>query len=101
MVTVTDDPELAALTREFETATGRTVEDFLRDELRRRVPPLECSPKPPTDKLFPGYNGMTDEQKNRYDMIMAFVDACNRQPIIDTRTADEIIGYGEDGLFVP
>ena len=99
MVTVTDDPELAALTREFEATTGRTVEDLLRDELRRRVPRLEPADVAPPPVSGSRYGEMNEEQRACYDGIMAMVDAYQRLPDrTPMLSEDEILGYGEDGL---
>ena len=43
-------------------------------------------------------NGLNSEQRKLVDDLMAIAKDCARLPILDPRSADEILGYDENGL---
>jgi antitoxin VapB len=74
-------PKADALAHELATATGEdidtAVERAIEERLARVPRVLPAASLPEIDALF---------------------DRIARMPVRDTRTADEIIGYGPDGL---
>jgi len=78
--------ETEKLARELARRRGQGITEVLTDVLRREV---ERERK----KLRP------DDIEARMRRIDAIVDELNRLPVLDDRSADEIIGYNEQGLF--
>jgi antitoxin VapB len=76
-----NSPETDALVRELATATGEDVETAVRRAVEER---LARVPR----KLD------TAQRK----AVAAIFDELRHLPVLDARTADEIVGYGADGL---
>jgi len=74
------DPETDRLARALAAATGETITDAIRNALRDRL---------------------EREQQRTAPSVAAQVrriqERIARLPVLDPRTADEIIGYGDDG----
>jgi len=77
-----DDPKAAALARELAERTGESVSDAvvhaLEHEIERNPPPRR-------------------ERASREELL-EIVKRMHELPILDYRTADELVGYDEDGL---
>lgn len=76
------NPEAERLARQLAEATGesitRAVTEALREQLLRKT-------------------GRKDTEALR-TQLQAIQERFNRRPVLDDRSADEIIGYDEDGL---
>jgi antitoxin VapB len=77
------DPEADRLARELAAITGESLTEVVIKALRERLRLV----KPDT---------RTEEQY--LADIRRIVEDYNRRPVVDDRTADEIIGYDERGL---
>jgi antitoxin VapB len=84
MLTVSHEAE--DLARQLAARSGKTPEDVITDAVRDRARLLGLADESPTDK----------------DAVIAAALAIVREyqtlPILDHRTADEIVGYDERGL---
>ena len=78
--------ETEKLARELARRRGQGITEVLTDVLRREV-------ERERRKLRPG------EIEARLRRVDAIVEELNRLPVLDDRSADEIIGYNEQGLF--
>jgi antitoxin VapB len=78
------DPEADRLARELAKATGQTLTDAITGALR--------------DKLRIVCGDRRTEEQFVAD-AMKIVERSAKRPVLDDRTADEIIGYDEKGLF--
>ena len=78
--------ETEKLARELARRRGQGITEVLTDVLRREV-------ERERRKLRP------NEIEARMRRIDAIVEELNRLPVLDDRSADEIIGYNEQGLF--
>jgi antitoxin VapB len=76
------NPEVEQLARKVSSLTGEPITEAIGKSLEERLERLERVRN--TEKL-----------RRDIDEILARVDAL---PELDTRTADEIIGYDENGL---
>ncbi|HEY9126570.1 MAG TPA: type II toxin-antitoxin system VapB family antitoxin [Acidobacteriaceae bacterium] len=79
------DAETDRLARELSAATGETITEAVRVALRERM-----------DRTS------TEAGKTRAARIAAIEEILDRvgaMPVLDDRSADEIIGYNEQGLF--
>lgn len=76
------DPKTDQLARELAAATGETLTTAISTALRERLERLR--PIPPTARLA--------------DQLDEIGLRCARLPVIDDRSADEILGYDEHGL---
>jgi len=74
------DPETDRLARALAAATGETITDAIRNALRDRLEREQQRTAP-----------SVAAQVRRIQARIA------RLPVLDPRTADEIIGYGDDG----
>jgi len=77
------DPETARLARALAAITRETITDAIRNALRDRL----------------------EREQNRAAPSVAvqvrhIQERIARIPVLDTRTADEIVGYGDDGVTV-
>ncbi len=76
------DPETDRLAREVAAATGETITEAIQVSLRERFEKLKATQRP--------------------DDVVAQIDAISRRvaalPVLDDRSADEIIGYDEHGI---
>jgi antitoxin VapB len=77
------DPETDKLARELSAATGETITQAVNAALRERLSKV-AAPVSETEYIA------------RIKRITARVAA---MPVLDTRSADEILGYNEHGLF--
>jgi antitoxin VapB len=79
-----DNPETDRLARELAAATGESVADAVNKAIRDRL------------RLF-----RTDHraQKERREDVMKIIRDFRENKVGDYRSADEIIGYDERGLF--
>lgn len=76
------NPETEKLARQVSRLTGETLTEAIGKSLEERLQRLKCR--------------RADRNLRRdIEKILARVDAL---PELDTRTADEIIGYDENGL---
>ncbi len=74
------DPETDRLARKLAAATGETITDAIRNALRDRLQRQQLHTVP-----------SVAVQVRRIQERIA------RLPLLDPRTADEIVGYGDDG----
>lgn len=82
-----DDPETERLARELAARNGESVEDVIRGALRAwAVASRIASEAPP------------EEQARRGAVIARIQQEVAALPILDPRSADEILGYDEHGL---
>jgi antitoxin VapB len=77
------DPETDKLARELSAATGETITQAVNTALRERM-----------SKVAAPVN-----EAEYIARITAITDRLAKLPVLDNRTADEIIGYNEHGLF--
>lgn len=75
------NPEADALARQLAERTGESVTDAVMNALRERLARTERTRGP----------ALRDE-------LAAIRKRCARLPVRDARSAEEIIGYGDDGL---
>jgi antitoxin VapB len=73
--------KLDELARRLARLTGEDIETALARAIEERL--ARVAPPTPTD---------------REAAMNAFFDRVSRMPVIDSRSIDEIIGYGPDGL---
>ena len=74
------DPETDRLARELAAATGESITDAIRNALRDRL-------RRQQDRAVPSVAAQVRRVQERIA----------RLPLLDPRTADEIVGYGDDG----
>ena len=77
------DPETDRLARQVARLTGESLTETVRDALRSKLR---------HEQLKRGRN------PTLFDELMAIASRCDHLPILDNRSADEIIGYDENGL---
>ena len=77
------DPETDRLAREVARMTGETLTVAIRIALQQRLD---------RELLRQGSSGLAEQ-------LMALGKECAALPDYDTRTADEIIGYDETGMW--
>ncbi len=77
------DPETDRLARQVASLTGETLTEAVRTSLAERLR---------RERLKRG------RPANLADELEAIVRRCDALPILDDRSADEIIGYDENGL---
>jgi antitoxin VapB len=78
------DPETDQLARDLAKATGQSLTDAINGALRDKLR-LVCGDQ------------RTEEQFIKD--AMKIVERSTKRPVLDDRTADEIIGYDDKGLF--
>ncbi|MHB8876124.1 MAG: type II toxin-antitoxin system VapB family antitoxin [Myxococcaceae bacterium] len=76
------NPETERLARELARRTGETVTDAVTEALRERLRRLEGRATVPSLK----------------SMLLEISARCAALPDLDTRSADEILGYDDRGL---
>jgi antitoxin VapB len=76
------DPETDALARRLAAVTGEKITDAVRGALEQRLAREE----------------RRRDRVGRLDRVQAIVERYNRQPVVDPREPDEIIGYDQRGL---
>ncbi|MGE0748158.1 MAG: type II toxin-antitoxin system VapB family antitoxin [Rhodospirillales bacterium] len=77
------DPETDRLAREVAALTGESLTEAVRKSLRERLE---------RERLRRG------QTKNLAEELMAIAKRISSLPDCDTRSADEILGYDENGL---
>ena len=77
------DPEADRLARKVAQITGETITEAVLHSLRDRLAKVERSAAEIEDVVADA---------------MAIADHCASLPLLDNRSADEIIGYDENGL---
>jgi antitoxin VapB len=75
------DPEADRLARELAAATGESLTDAIREALRERLDRQLRRPRP-----------------SLASRVRAIQARAAQLPVLDTRTADEIIGYDDHGV---
>jgi antitoxin VapB len=80
------NPETEKLARELARRRGQGITEAVTDVLRREVERERKKPR------------RDDKEKFLRD-IEAIVQEGRKNPILDDRPADEILGYNEHGLF--
>jgi antitoxin VapB len=79
------DPETDRLARELSAATGETITQAVNSSLRARLRSVSPGPKKSKEEIIAAIEEITDKLAEL--------------PVLDTRAADEIIGYNEHGYF--
>lgn len=82
-----EDPRLEEALRRLCELTGETVEEAVGKSIAQRLE-AENSPK---------QSGPTDREA-RLEHFRQMQERIAKLPILDARSPEEIIGYGEDGL---
>ena len=82
MAIVIEDQEAERLLERLAQRTGETVTEVVRDTLRQRLARLE-----------------SEEVQHRIAAIREIQERIAAMPVLDTRDADEIMGYNEHGHF--
>ena len=75
------DPEADALARKLAARTGESLTEAVLNALKERLQRTEMARRP-----------------NLVRDILAIGKRCSALPVLDTRSAEEIIGYDEHGL---
>ena len=92
MALTIESPEAERLARELAERTGESVAEAvttaLRAELARKSPPTGEAPVTPQRK------------RSASEILHESALRIARMPVLDTRSAEEIIGYDENGLSV-
>jgi antitoxin VapB len=78
------DPEVDRLAREVASLTGESLTDAVKGALRQRL-------KEEARRR--------EDRDRRYDRLMAIAREIHRHPITDGRSADDILGFNENGHF--
>ena len=78
-----DDPELEVEVRRLAEACGRPVEAVVRESLKAGV----------------AHQGAGSLRKIDLESIRRIQEEVARLPVLDSRSADEILGYNESGHF--
>jgi antitoxin VapB len=74
-------PKVDEFARRLARLTGEDVETTLERAIEERL-----------SRIAPAANG------DRHAAIRTFVDRVSQMPVLSGRSADEILGYGPDGL---
>ena len=74
-------PKVDELVRRLARLTGEDVETALERAIEERLSRIAPAP-----------------QSDRRAAMQKFFDRVSQMPVVDTRSADEILGYGPDGL---
>jgi antitoxin VapB len=77
--------EVEALARELARLTRKPITEAVRDSLKRDVERA---------KIVAGAR----PQEGLAERLMEIGRRCAALPVVDDRSADEILGYGDDGL---
>jgi len=76
------DPETDRLARRLAKATGESITDAVNTALRERLERVARKPV----------------KRRLVDELEEIALRCSALPVFDSRTADEIVGYDENGL---
>jgi antitoxin VapB len=82
-----EDPKTAALARELAERTGESMGDAVTHALEEK---LQRNPVRRRETEV--------EREERKKRILKLVAEMHKLPILDFRSADELVGYDEDGL---
>lgn len=88
MITI-DDPETERLVRELAARRGQSIDAVVRNAVLAQTPATgfkRAEQAPP------------EEQARRHAILVEVARRMDALPALDTRAADEIIGYDENGL---
>lgn len=89
MITI-DDPETERLGRELAACSGESVEAIVRAAVRARaVAPPRATPE---------QHAAPEEQARRASVITRIQQEIAALPVLDSRSADETLGYDANGL---
>ncbi len=83
MKIVIDDPEIGTYLQQVAEASGRPVEEIMRLAMRETMQRLRANAPRKIDE----------------EAVRRIQDEVAGMPILDTRSADEIVGYNEFGHF--
>ncbi len=75
-------PEADRLARELAATTGESLTEAVVNALRERLMRQRGKPRP----------------SNVRDELRAIRERCARYPVLDSRSAEQILGYDEHGL---
>ena len=89
MPTLTIDEETSDLVQQLARRTGKTAPEAVKAALRET---LKTTPLPPRD-LSP------EEREARLRKMEEIAKRAAALPVLDNRSADEIIGYDEKGMW--
>lgn len=78
------DPETDRLARELARLTGETMTQAIRTALEQRLGRERCL--------------RVQDVERRREAVMEVLERVWAMPVLDARSADEIIGYDEHGL---
>ena len=78
------DEEVRQLAQELATRTGQTMTEAVKTALREKL----------QRELASSRTGLSPAAER----VLARAERRARTPLLDTRSEDEILGYGEDGL---
>ena len=85
MITI-DDPETERLVRDLAARRGQSIDTVVRHAVLAQTPAVE-----------PGH-ASPEQIEARLARLREIQDQFGRLPILDARSADEILGYDENGL---
>ena len=83
MVISIKDPEADRLARRVAQLTGETITEAVRNSLRERLAKKEAKKR---------------DIESLLEEVKTIVDRFASRPVLDDRSADEILGYDERGL---
>jgi len=83
MVISIKDPEADRLARRVAQLTGETITEAVRNSLRERLAKEEAKKR---------------DIESLLEEVKTIVDRFASRPVLDDRSADEILGYDERGL---
>jgi antitoxin VapB len=81
MAILIKDPEAEAAVRKLAAATGRTLTETVKLSVQKELAALKPAKK-----------------EVDHEALDALLKRIRSYPVTDTRTADEIVGYDENGL---
>lgn len=102
MITI-DDPETERLARELAARSGESVEAVVREAVRARATYVANTEASPTDEHLHGrHDGPLARTPEELAAVLGRVRAIQaevaRLPVLDPRSADDLLGYDEHGL---
>lgn len=77
--------------RELASRSGRSIDDVIDEALTEK---LSRGPAASPDAAGGG-----NEAGSRYAVVKAVIDRARAMPVTDTRSADEILGYNDKGVW--
>lgn len=88
MALTIDNPETERLVEELARKTGHTPDEAIAELIREKLEGTTPTPQPPSE----------DRLEAIREHIREIQDRVAAMPDVDTRSADEIIGYDEYGV---